>query len=243
MKTKLSVTFKNCFLSSAGIIALVAFASFSGLPLVGLFLFFVFSAYLLIISARSEDKKYSFLPLSLLFLIGVAGAKLLFVYTQVSAYLFPVAFFSMLVALLYHDLELALIFSVSLSVFVGLIYGGDLYLCCVLLIGGILGAIFVWQARRRSKIVTAGFLVGLAQAICVLTLFRRIGVQSPSFLKFCFIPFLNGIVASFLVTGLLPVFEFIFKVFTNISLLELADFNHPLLKRLVLEAPGTYHHV
>ncbi len=218
------------------------FASFSGLPLVGLFLFFVFSAYLLIISARSEDKKYNFLPLSLLFLIGVAGSKLLFAHTQISPYLFPVAFFSMLVALLYHDLELALIFSVSLSVFVGLIYGGDLYLFCVLLIGGILGAIFVWQARRRSKIVTAGFLVGLAQAICVLTLFRRLGVQSPAFLKFCLIPFLNGIIASFLVTGLLPVFEFIFKVFTNISLLELADFNHPLLKRLVLEAPGTYHH-
>jgi putative nucleotidyltransferase with HDIG domain len=44
------------------------------------------------------------------------------------------------------------------------------------------------------------------------------------------------------VAGVLPVLEFLFNVVTNISLLELADFNHPLLKRLVLEAPGTYHH-
>jgi hypothetical protein len=42
--------------------------------------------------------------------------------------------------------------------------------------------------------------------------------------------------------GVLPVFEFLFNVVTNISLLELADFNHPLLHRLMLEAPGTYHH-
>jgi putative nucleotidyltransferase with HDIG domain len=54
--------------------------------------------------------------------------------------------------------------------------------------------------------------------------------------------FINGILSSFIVAGTLPVFEFLFNVVTNISLLELSDFNHPLLKRLVLEAPGTYHH-
>jgi len=45
-----------------------------------------------------------------------------------------------------------------------------------------------------------------------------------------------------IVLGVLPIFEYLFKTVTNISLLELADFNHPLLQRMTLEAPGTYHH-
>ncbi len=53
---------------------------------------------------------------------------------------------------------------------------------------------------------------------------------------------LNGISCSIIVIGILPVFEYLFKTVTNISLLELADFNHPILKRMTLEAPGTYHH-
>jgi putative nucleotidyltransferase with HDIG domain len=53
---------------------------------------------------------------------------------------------------------------------------------------------------------------------------------------------INGIVSCIIAIGILPVFEYLFKTVTNISLLELADFNQPLLQRLILEAPGTYHH-
>ena len=49
---------------------------------------------------------------------------------------------------------------------------------------------------------------------------------------------LTGILA----VGLLPVFEQLFKITTEITLLELTDFNHPLLRRMQMEAPGTYHH-
>ena len=42
--------------------------------------------------------------------------------------------------------------------------------------------------------------------------------------------------------GLLPVLESLFKRTTDITLLELTDYNHPLLRRMQLEAPGTYHH-
>ncbi|MFH1355395.1 MAG: HDIG domain-containing metalloprotein, partial [Candidatus Omnitrophota bacterium] len=52
----------------------------------------------------------------------------------------------------------------------------------------------------------------------------------------------NGIGSSIIVLGVLPLFEYLFNTITNISLLELADFNHPLMQRMILEAPGTYHH-
>src|SRR3989338_2131302 len=54
--------------------------------------------------------------------------------------------------------------------------------------------------------------------------------------------FLSGIYSVIVVMVTSKVFESLFGVLTNFSLLELSDFNHPLLKRLVLEAPGTYHH-
>ncbi|MBI5873464.1 MAG: HDIG domain-containing protein [Candidatus Omnitrophica bacterium] len=242
MRNHKGFTLKQAIFILGGIVFSVFFAVIVDIPLVFVLLFFVLAAHLLIISLKSGSKKYNFLSLGLLFLLGVASSKLLKDYFEISPYFFPVAFFAMLVSLLYRDLELALIFSIALSVFVGINYGGDLYLTSVLLVGGILGSLFVWQARRRSKIITAGFFVGLAQGLCFLTFLRHSGTGSSQILKFCFIPFLNGFIASFLVAGLLPVFEFLFKVVTNISLLELADFNHPLLKRLVLEAPGTYHH-
>jgi metal dependent phosphohydrolase len=53
---------------------------------------------------------------------------------------------------------------------------------------------------------------------------------------------LNGIAAAIIVNGVLNVFEIVFGVTTNISLLELSDLNQPVLKELVLKAPGTYHH-
>ncbi|HAJ56140.1 MAG TPA: hypothetical protein DCL35_00025 [Candidatus Omnitrophica bacterium] len=236
------LTVRQVLLILGGVVFSVFFASLSNIALISVLLFFILSAYLLVISLKTYGKKYNFLTLIFLFLLGVASVGFLKEYFQVSPYFFPVAFFSMLVSLLYRDLELALLFSVGLSVFVGVSYGVDLYLASVLLIGGITGSLFVWHARRRSKIITAGFFVGLVQALAALTFFRHYGITSAPVLKFCSTPFLNGLIASFLVAGLLPVFEFLFKVVTDISLLELADFNHPLLKRLVLEAPGTYHH-
>src|SRR4030095_16434827 len=50
------------------------------------------------------------------------------------------------------------------------------------------------------------------------------------------------ILTAFVVSGALPVFETTFRITTDISWLELADLNHPLLKRMTIEAPGTYHH-
>ncbi len=242
MKNRNEFTVKESVFILAGIIFLTSYAAFLGISLISVFLFFVLSAYLVILSSKTDEKKYNFLSLGLLYLLGVAAVELISEYFKISPYFFPSAFFAMMVALLYHDLELALIFGVALSVYTGVAYGGDLYLTSVLLAGSIVGALFVWQARRRSRIITAGFFVGISQAICVLTFIRNPGSGLLSQLRFCSAPFLSGLISSFLVAGLLPVFEFLFKVVTNISLLELADFNHPLLKRLVLEAPGTYHH-
>ncbi|MFH1692463.1 MAG: HDIG domain-containing metalloprotein [Candidatus Omnitrophota bacterium] len=242
MKKQGDITLKEALVFLGCLAGVSLFAFFVGIPLIAVFLLFICAAYLKILSLKFEEKKYNFLSLSLLFLFGVGMIEMIRQHEQLSCYLIPVAAVTMLVALLYRDLELSLIFSLLLSVFAGVMFNGDLYLAIVLMIGGITGSLFVWQARRRSTIVTAGFCVGIVQALCVLLYFNYFGIHSGPLSKIFGVPFLNGFISSFLVAGLLPVFEFLFKVVTNISLLELADFNHPLLKRLVLEAPGTYHH-
>ncbi|PJC47268.1 MAG: HD family phosphohydrolase, partial [Candidatus Omnitrophica bacterium CG_4_9_14_0_2_um_filter_42_8] len=57
-----------------------------------------------------------------------------------------------------------------------------------------------------------------------------------------FIGLANGVISAIIVTGILPIFETASKTITDISLLEIADLNHPVLKEMVIKAPGTYHH-
>jgi len=236
------ITIREALLFIGGIVFLAFYGIQTGIPLIVILMFLVLTVYLLVLSRKFEDKRYNFLSLGFLFLVGAAMAVFFKEYTALSPYYIPVSAVVMLVALLYHDLELSLIFAVLLSFFVGAIFGGDIYLAGVLFLGSLLGSLYVWQARRRSRIITAGFFVGVIQSVAVLTFFQHTSLRDVPVVRFCTAPFLNGLISSFLVAGLLPVFEYLFRVVTNISLLELADFNHPLLKRLVFEAPGTYHH-
>jgi hypothetical protein len=74
-------------------------------------------------------------------------------------------------------------------------------------------------------------MIGVAQQTPYETLLWQMGAG-----------LVTGILTGVAVVGLLPVLESLFKRTTDITLLELTDFNHPLLRRMQLEAPGTYHH-
>jgi len=86
---------------------------------------------------------------------------------------------------------------------------------------------------------------GIVQFVCAFIAERsRSGdflafTGDVSLLKICF---LNGVISAGIVLLFLPIFEYVFRVITSISLLELSDSRHPLMKRLIMEAPGTYHH-
>ncbi len=118
------------------------------------------------------------------------------------------------------------------------------------LITGFIAVFVTIQVRRRSRLIRAGLFVGLATWMLALifgwigpivwesfngTHWRMIGWQS-------LVAIGSPIVVAFVVGGALPVLESMFRITTDISWLELADLNHPLLKRMTIEAPGTYHH-
>jgi cyclic-di-AMP phosphodiesterase PgpH len=104
--------------------------------------------------------------------------------------------------------------------------------------------------RRRSRLIRAGLCVGLAIWILSLTfgLIGPINLFDPAAIDWSMIGIQsafaigNGIATAMLVGGALPILEQLFQITTDISWLEASDLNHPLLRRMTIEAPGTYHH-
>jgi cyclic-di-AMP phosphodiesterase PgpH len=99
------------------------------------------------------------------------------------------------------------------------------------------------RVRRRNRFLIAGLCVGGAAALMSLVLNALEGTLGTMAIgETLGLPFLSGVMTGLLVGGFLPILESAFDVTTDITWLELADLNHPLMRRLSMEAPGTYHH-
>ncbi len=112
------------------------------------------------------------------------------------------------------------------------------------LVSGFVAVFFTNQIRRRSTVVAAGFYVGLATTIvAIATGLIPLSLREwDSMVYQMLTTILVGVITAMLVSGILPLVEGLFRITTDITWIELADLNHPLLKRLSYEAPGTYHH-
>ena len=118
------------------------------------------------------------------------------------------------------------------------------------LISGFIAVFVTLQVRKRSRLIRAGVFVGLATWALAL-LFGLIGPiiwENLSAMNWKMLGFQSlvavgsAILSAMFVGGALPLLEGLFGITTDISWLEAADLNHPLLKRMTIEAPGTYHH-
>ncbi|MFH1665469.1 MAG: HDIG domain-containing metalloprotein [Candidatus Omnitrophota bacterium] len=157
------------------------------------------------------------------------------------SYFIPMASMGMLVTLLV-GIDVAFLCVVLGSVLIALLAGGGIELMLVLVTGSTVGMFAVRDARSRGKIVLAGLLVGVVKFFAIACIGLINGMDLDFYVRDGVWGIASGLFSGFIVMGLLPVFEYVFKVSTNISLLELSDLNHPLLKKLAMEAPGTYHH-
>lgn len=184
------------------------------------------------------------LNLGLLLTLLIFTSHAILQYTDIPKYYIPVASLSMLTMLLYNDLQLVFLMSFLSSIFTGLILGADFGIALIFFVGSLTAAYAVREARTRGHVISAGLYVGLIQAIGIILLNPEGElIFSKDFLLNYIRPLIvNGLIATFVVMATTKIFEFLFGVLTNFSLLELSDFNHPLFKRMVLEAPGTYHH-
>ena len=159
----------------------------------------------------------------------------------ISPYLIPIACGSMLITILI-DHRISLIVNLLNLVFVSVMVGFDPIIIVLSLLSVVLGSIALKKVQQRNDIIYSAVYITIVLGIISLT----IGMISSNNLKEIFInmgyTILSGIISGILAIGLLPFFESIFDVVTNIKLLELSNPNHPLMKKLLMEAPGTYHH-
>lgn len=206
---------------------------------------FTIAAFLLslivYIKARPGLKKVNLLYLILLFTSILATAYFVINHGWSKFYI-PFCAIPILTTLLFNRLELSLLMTLAISIVTASITGNHLHLGVLFFVSGLISSILVLNARRRMTIIRAGFLAGILQAM-LLFFIDIFWVVPKEVYYFSYATlFFNGLASSIIAIGVLPLFEYLFNTITNISLLELADFNHPLLQRMILEAPGTYHH-
>jgi putative nucleotidyltransferase with HDIG domain len=165
------------------------------------------------------------------------------VINAMSGYLAPIAAGSMLVAILL-DNRLAYFITSIMALFVGLLTSGNqLAFVIVAYISGTVGVYRVSHLSQTSDLAKAGLYIALANVATILTMALISGNISVSIaLTGTMLGVISGILSAVLMIGVLPYLESGFSITSMIKLLELSNPNHELLKRLLIEAPGTYHH-
>jgi putative nucleotidyltransferase with HDIG domain len=115
----------------------------------------------------------------------------------------------------------------------------------VFILGLLVSTVAVYTTRdvkRRTALFRAGFWIGAIKILFALVLAVLVGPSWQVLIPQIGTAMLCGLVSALLAMLLIPVFEHLFKITTDISLLELSDLSHPLLQSLAINAPGTYHH-
>jgi putative nucleotidyltransferase with HDIG domain len=172
---------------------------------------------------------------SLPFFVGNSSAASLL------PFLAPVAIAPLIVAILINAGS-AIFMALFISIFTSVIYGNRLDLLVLTFLASVVAIFWGTHTRKRSNVVRASFFAGITVAVFALIIGFIDRLEFLTILKHMAAGLATGLLTGVIVVGLLPVLEGLFKRTTDITLLELTDYNHPLLRLMQLEAPGTYHH-
>ncbi len=153
----------------------------------------------------------------------------------------PIAFVAMMLAILYN-IYVAILAGSHVIFFTVLISGGDMFMVIVAASSVILGVFVNWNVQQRTDFLRGGFILGSINAFVVIGVSLVVETPGSIIFKNIQLAFANGIINSILVLGIFPLFESIFGITTKFKLLELGDLNSDIFKRMLVEAPGTYHH-
>lgn len=179
-----------------------------------------------------------------LLFIGTVVVLILFISLGaniISGYLAPVAAVSMLITLLL-DAKVGFMVNVPVAMLVALIADGSLTVLFLCIIGGLVGSLITMVSYQRRDLLMSGLLVGGSNALVIICMGLITGSEVMAVIRESLWGILNGGFAAIFTIGTLPAWENVFGIITPLKLLELSNPNQPLLKMLLMEAPGTYHH-
>ncbi len=188
------------------------------------------------------DDRKQIIVLTLLVVAFALAAKLMVPGRELLRYVYPLAAAPMLLAALLH-IELGLTVAALLALMVGVLDGVSVELATYGFLGGAVASLAVHRMERLNAFLRAGvglFLVNVA----VLTLFGLLEEESSLFQFFTFVGlgFGNAFLATSLALGAVFLVSQLLGITTPLQMMDLSRPTHPLLRELLLKAPGTYHH-
>lgn len=174
--------------------------------------------------------------------IAVLGATVILVMRLgLSEFTVPLALAPLVVASLLEKRP-ALVFTLMLAVLATAVAELRAPFVPVAMMGGVTAVYSVSRLRHRWHFVRAFFAIGLANLAAILAWDLARSTAAGELARDAMWGGANAFLASALAFGLLPIVEWMFRLTSDVTLLELSDLNRPLLRRMQLEAPGTYHH-
>ena len=202
-------------------------------------LFFGFYLYYFrrsIFTSNSALIMFSILIASLVIILDIVLTQ-----RYLSPYLVPITI-AIMIATIGYDLETGIFLTFTASMLIGILAGFRMDITFVSIVAGIVAAFSVRKVKHRHEFYHSIFyLVVVYFGVVYITESLKL-TPSGDLWRHTGFAIINGFLSPILTIGLLPLFETTFKLTTDITLLELSDLNRPLLKRLAIEAPGTYHH-
>ena len=156
-------------------------------------------------------------------------------------YLIPSSMAALLAAILIKP-RLGFCISIGMAIITGVMTDYNGLIMISTLLTSLMGVYMLLDVRRRSQFFVVGALVGLVNFLTIAAFLVLQEMTVYEAFNKALYALGNGGIVIVLLFPLVWLFEKFFDKTTSISLLELSDLNHPLLKRLIIEAPGTYHH-
>jgi putative nucleotidyltransferase with HDIG domain len=202
----------------------------------------MFGLYLYSFRKKIFNNNKKILLINLLLLIGIIMASIITNGLNWSVYLIPTTIVSMLLAILI-DSGIAFVGTVVLGLILGTVQGGGLEITLLTVVIGMISIYSVHLIITRNQIFKTIIYIAVAYLWLIVALNSLRFDSIDEFLRIYMYQLLpNAILSPFITFMILGVFERMFDITTDVTLLELSDLNHPLLKRLSMEAPGTFHH-
>lgn len=182
--------------------------------------------------------------IALLMIIFTALIKALTILSSIHLnfwnYLFPIIAASLICTILFNE-RIGMMLTVCLGIFAGIATDFDFSIAIVYILGGIFSTYMVSKVSQRSAVMRAGFISSLVLAFLFLTI-NLIGGEIKTIALYTVLGVVNGIICAIIAIGFLPFIESTFNIVTAMGLLELSNTDQPLLKQLLISAPGTYNH-
>jgi cyclic-di-AMP phosphodiesterase PgpH len=195
---------------------------------------------------HNRTSLYAMVFLALLTLLGVRGLIWLagltrWISPSLIHALFPLAMASILAAILL-DGTAAVAIGLWVSAAASILFGNSFPVLLEGITVSVVAALACRGVRRRSHIFRGSLWVGAVLFLLLISYGISNRMAAPTILLHGSLGLLNGLLCGLLALLLIPLFEVTFGLTTDIRLLELSDMGHPLLQRMAIEAPGTYHH-